>query len=193
MSRRLGPKPLPTVGLRFGKLVALEVAGRNARGNLTYRCRCDCGNEKVIVHRELHRGHTTSCGCVRFSRLRAGLNKLPHGQAAFNLVLGSYKRQAKARDLVFELDIETFRALTSSDCYYCGTPPSQVWCGSTSARINGNYTYNGIDRVDNDRGYVDGNVRPCCGQCNRSKRDLTEAAFLAWLARAYRRLHAQEA
>lgn len=28
---------------------------------------------------------------------------------------------------------------------------------------------NGIDRVDNDKGYVPGNVSPCCWVCNIAK------------------------
>ena len=50
------------VGRRFGRLVVEEFAGRNRRGDMTYRCRCDCGGEKVATKGTLLSGDATSCG-----------------------------------------------------------------------------------------------------------------------------------
>ncbi len=36
----------------------------------------------------------------------------------------------------------------------------------------------GIDRVDNSVGYEVDNCVPCCGVCNRMKRDLTKDQFI---------------
>ena len=55
------------VGQRYGKLTVLSFAGRRPSGKqkkTVWLCRCDCGNEKVIVGAEMKNGHTTSCGCV---------------------------------------------------------------------------------------------------------------------------------
>jgi len=43
--------------------------------------------------------------------------------------------------------------------------------------------YSGLDRVDSSRGYVHGNVVPCCGECNYAKQDLSVDDFLASVAR----------
>lgn len=45
-------------GQRFGRLVAVEYAGRER-----WRCQCDCGNSKLVVTGNLKR-HTRSCGCI---------------------------------------------------------------------------------------------------------------------------------
>ncbi len=45
--------------------------------------------------------------------------------------------------------------------------------------------YNGLDRVDNALGYTPTNVVACCGLCNWIKRDLSQAQFLAAVARIY--------
>lgn len=50
---------------------------------------------------------------------------------------------------------------------------------------NGAYTYNGIDRVDNNKGYTITNSVPCCKDCNFAKRDMTHDEFIAWVTRVF--------
>ncbi len=52
------------IGRRFGRLTVEEFVGRNARGVMRYRCRCDCGGERVATKSELENGRTVSCGCA---------------------------------------------------------------------------------------------------------------------------------
>lgn len=40
---------------------------------------------------------------------------------------------------------------------------------------------NGIDRIDSDLGYVDGNVKSCCFICNRAKGNLSIIDFRKWI------------
>ena len=49
-------------GKRFGKLVVLNVEGKNKGGNYLWRCRCVCGNEVIVAAGHLNDGHTTTCG-----------------------------------------------------------------------------------------------------------------------------------
>lgn len=56
---------LDLAGKRFGRLVAVEVSGRNSTGHYMWLCKCDCGNEKRVGASKLASGHTTSCGCLR--------------------------------------------------------------------------------------------------------------------------------
>lgn len=51
------------VGLRFGRLVVQEKAGRKGK-DVAYRCLCDCGAEKLVVGSSLMNGDTRSCGCL---------------------------------------------------------------------------------------------------------------------------------
>lgn len=53
------------VGRKFGRLKVLEECGRNKQGRITWNCLCDCGNEKVIMGKNLVRGASKSCGCLR--------------------------------------------------------------------------------------------------------------------------------
>lgn len=49
---------------RFGRLIVLECAGKTATGRLRWHCHCDCGNDTVVIGKELRSGHTSSCGCL---------------------------------------------------------------------------------------------------------------------------------
>ena len=49
---------------RFGRLVALEPTDTRPNGNIVWRCRCDCGNEKLASSGDLVQGKVASCGCL---------------------------------------------------------------------------------------------------------------------------------
>lgn len=105
---------------------------------------------------------------------------LPKGVAAFNALVRTMKRSAEKRDYEWELTKEQVACLTKQDCFYCGAEPSQTHNRST---WNGNYVYNGLDRVDNDKSYTVDNVVPCCGTCNGAKSAMTVKEFRAWAVR----------
>ena len=60
-----GSQPMDLRGQVFGRLTALEPAGKDRRGRNTWRCRCECGNEKIVPVVSLTHGVTRSCGCLR--------------------------------------------------------------------------------------------------------------------------------
>lgn len=49
---------------RFGKLIAIKPTEESD----LWLCKCDCGNEKIVSKRNLLRGHTISCGCLKRER-----------------------------------------------------------------------------------------------------------------------------
>ena len=116
---------------------------------------------------------------MKIARVKAGID-LPKGEAAFNMVLRQYKAAAKRRDLSFNLTTEKFRELTKQNCFYCGKIPSQIM---RHPELNGGYTYNGIDRIDNTVGYFLNNCVPCCYTCNRAKGQMTQEEFYNWAER----------
>lgn len=59
-------------GQRFGKLLVLQRAEKppQCRKDSAYwLCRCDCGNERIVLGTNLTSGHTTSCGCKKLRDL----------------------------------------------------------------------------------------------------------------------------
>ena len=129
----------------------------------------------------LKKGTTDSCGCQ--TPMKRSLNaRKEFGEAAFQALYMQYKRNATYRNHEFSLDEETFRQITKMKCFYCGKGPSQI---SKSRFNNGDYVYNGIDRIDSSMGYIESNVVPCCGQCNYAKRDLNIEEFYQWITNLF--------
>jgi hypothetical protein len=52
-------------GKKYGRLTVIERSGSTAQKKALWRCRCDCGNEVVVVGSHLLNGNTHSCGCYK--------------------------------------------------------------------------------------------------------------------------------
>lgn len=50
-------------GRKYGRLTVVENAGY-VNGKISWKCRCDCGNEKIVPSVYLSSGSTKSCGCL---------------------------------------------------------------------------------------------------------------------------------
>jgi hypothetical protein len=174
-------------GVRFGMLTVLAVDrevekykdGKRTHVVRYWLCKCDCGKTKAF--RSTHLTETRkativeSCGCLlpelhRSSAWRAKSRRLG---TAFRRLLDSYKANARHRGLSWELTEEQFRELTQFPCHYSGELPSTV----LKSRCE-EYTYNGIDRVDNTKGYTIENCVTCCHAINLMKLDLSLDRFL---------------
>lgn len=172
-----------SVGDRFGRLVVeadlglFPAYGQQVR---KFRCRCDCGNSYDSGSSPLRAGRARSCGCLAVET--RAQPRLPKGEAAWRVVLRSYRANAKNRGLAFDLSDERARFLLSQDCSYCGSPPSTV---AQTRAGHGSCVYSGLDRVNNALGYVEGNVVPCCARCNTAKMDSGLTEFLDWVRRVY--------
>lgn len=64
-------KSLKLEGQRFGRLVVLDRDGHDNHGHVTWRCLCDCGNEKTVTGISLKKGVTKSCGCLHREMMAA--------------------------------------------------------------------------------------------------------------------------
>lgn len=160
---------LELAGQKFGKLTVIKISHTDIHSRKHWLCKCDCGNEKIINGSKLKSGTTKSCGCLR---------KFPEGIAARNIIMRHHKYNAKRRNLEQALTDEQIIALHKEDCYYCGMPPSNIY---SHPSCNGLYTYSGIDRVDNNKGYTIDNVVPCCDYCNGAKGKKPVEDFMSWL------------
>ena len=57
-------KFIDLTGQKFGRLTVIKRAENKGR-QVSWLCKCECGNEKVIVGSSLKNGATTSCGCLQ--------------------------------------------------------------------------------------------------------------------------------
>lgn len=178
------------IGEKFGRLTLIDIAGYKERGGkrpfkaLYYLCECECGNRKEILWNSLRGGDTKSCGCLQKEICKKNLtdHTKPKGVAAFNSTYKGYKLSARNRGLLFELTKEEFREISQQNCYYGGESPSNICKGHI---LGSDFIYNGIDRIDNTKGYIKGNVVPCCIKCNKIKLDMSLEDFENQITKIY--------
>ncbi len=184
------PKHIDLIGEQFGRLKVISENSRNQRG-VVWNCKCDCGNDKIVSGVDLRKGKTKSCGCLFDEVSKVNLkiahttNKLEYGMASFNQVWYRYNSHARHRNLTFELTKDEFKNFTKQNCYYCGVEPKQI---QTSLGMNGEYIYNGVDRIDSNLGYNMGNCVACCGRCNEAKMSENQTDFINWIEKVYKNL-----
>lgn len=182
MKQFLG-KAKDITGEKFGRLMAIKRVGSNPKNKLAkWLCKCECGKEKIVEGHYLRRGSTKSCGCLNTETVTM-MNKkraLKPGLANMRELIKGYKASAKRRGIEYNLTEEQFAEITKKDCYYCGGKPKNK---SDNKECNGSYVYNGIDRIDNNKGYTIGNIVPCCHICNGAKCKLTLQEFRDWIKR----------
>lgn len=180
------------IGKRFGKWVVVEnlpskhgvTSGGFKKVERVSLCVCDCGTKKQVLSRSLLRGQSVSCGCGRKEACR-NLHILPKGEASLNRVLDAYKSNAAKRKIPFNLSKDFIKSIIKEDCFYCGTPPNNHQKNSCG---NGDLIYSGLDRKDNNIGYEENNVVPCCSMCNTAKRHHSLEDFKAWVIKAYEKI-----
>ena len=138
------------VGQKFGRLTVEAFSGANKWGNALWKCRCECGNEKVAQSALLLSNQVGSCGCLA----KAGHFKRQHSAcytpeySAWNNIKG---RTANPNHKSFK------------DYGARGIKMCEEWMNSFSAflehvghRPSRNHS---IDRIDNNLGYIPGNIR----------------------------------
>ena len=191
-------KLIDLTGKKFGRLTVIkrDYSRNNKRvRNAYWLCKCECGNEKIIRDDSLRKGLTKSCGCWAREWAREWVKKyskfpkLGYGISNMRRIIYSYKKHAKKRGLEWDLTEEQFKEIAQQDCYYCGVKPNNI---GKIPKTHGEYTYNGIDRIDNNKGYTIDNIVPCCKRCNIAKNNSTLQKFQDWIKRVYDNLKRKE-
>lgn len=179
------PQFIDLTGKKFGRLYVIKriswEKGKEHR-QARWLCKCDCGNFAIVTGWPLRNGRTKSCGCYKREKILQ--QKIEPGKAIFNQLYNSYKIHSKRYKIKFSFDLtkNEFKKLTKQNCFYCNKKPSQIL---KSRHNNGDYIYNGIDRLDNRQGYIIGNCVSCCKVCNMMKKDLGIEEFLKYIETIY--------
>ena len=57
--------PENLVGDKFGRLTITAISHRDKYSHVHVKCKCDCGNEKIVRYNSLRDCFTRSCGCLQ--------------------------------------------------------------------------------------------------------------------------------
>ena len=171
----------------------IEHVGKDKRGKHLWLCKCDCGNEKIVVGDNLSSGKSNSCGCL-LHEITGKCNKYGYYKDREEAILRVQYSHLKRRNKKFigeVMSFEEFVIKSKSPCFYCGLEYSRelqdrrnetICMGLVSDII---VKCNGIDRVDSNIGYTSENTVSCCKYCNTAKSTMTVENFKNWIIRLY--------
>lgn len=142
-------------GRSFGQLVVLRFVGRNTRRHAVWEARCACGNLVLVAAPQLSIGDTRSCGCLQRATL-VNRNKRSEKTLA-GTKIREYRSWISAKRRCLEptdKDYPRYGAL--------GVTFSSDWADSFEAfyqHVGDRPPGTTLDRIDNGKGYVPGNVK----------------------------------
>ena len=160
---------------KYDHLIGVTIGCRTVLQSLPrslFEVKCiDCGHLSVQRGIDLALLESRECQNCKIS------NRNPNLNTAFLRTRGN----AKTRNLEFSISRSYYESIAKNNCYYCNQEPKQDGQGSVERCPN----YNGLDRINPNRGYVEGNVVSCCKYCNYAKHDLSIKDFEDWLTKCY--------
>lgn len=173
------PKSIDLTGKFFNKWQVLKLESSRNKV-LYYLCRCECGTERPVRGTHLTSGHSISCGCS-FKHTDPDGPRLASAKMIF-------RKGYSDGDLLFE----EFLVLSQKKCAYCDASPSNRYNaflhkGRESTQFskdNGDFIYNGLDRIDSNYPHNKNNLVPCCSICNYAKSNMSVGDFKDWILRA---------
>ena len=144
-------------GCKFGRLTVEKRSGSNKRNEAMWLCKCDCGNEKIVVGKLLRNGHTKSCGCLRPDVITK------HGFAKHNQVDRLYRVWKQIRCRCYNPKVKEYKYYGGRGIKMC-----EEWDDYSNFRewaLDNGYDENAkwgdctIDRIDSNKNYEPNNCR----------------------------------
>lgn len=176
---------LDLVGQKYNKLKVIFYS----ESNENCICLCECGNKITVDLKYLKSNRAKSCGCLSLPEVRKiQLENVHISNIKYEPRIASARRVWK-RYKKQGLSFENFYRLSQENCFYCNCLPiynkyNEASMSKNSLLLNikdGDFYYNGLDRVDSLKGYTIDNIVPCCIKCNMAKQDRSLEDFYKWV------------
>ena len=169
-----GGKKYDATGQRYGKLLVVEHSHSKhyptSKNTIQHwKCLCDCGNTTIVSISSLRWGSSRSCGCTRAENIeRLRLKRLARNPRKGMSKTHRYKLWQSAKERAAKLgrdfDIEIDDVVIPTHCPILGIPLERgkgvMHAGSPQ-----------LDRIDNSKGYVKGNVAVISQRANSIKQN----------------------
>jgi hypothetical protein len=160
------------------KKTGIKLFGKYINNKTKTRFMCICGNIFCIKPVHILSGHTKSCGCLWHRTGKNGTRWLGYEEISKNF-FNTVERNAKARDLKFDIDIKYMWKLfikQKRKCALSGVPIR--FANSNKDRTK--YCSASLDRINSKKGYVKNNVQWVHKDINKMKRTMKDDDFLQW-------------
>ena len=158
-------------GQTFNRLYVIKYIGRNRHNQPEFLCRCECGNEKKIRSDSITTGHTKSCGCdvIKNGRKnrKCAVGDIPN--SFWNKFYNGAILRGKEWSITPEYLWETYKN-QNGRCAISG-----VELSFDKGKVRGNAS---LDRIDNSKGYIEGNIWIISKTLNLMKGELDLNLFI---------------
>lgn len=124
-------------------------------------CKCECGNEKIVYQTHLTQGNTNSCKMINCPFVKSG--EVHHQWNGIGEISGgklySIKNGAKKRGIGFNITKEYMWELFIKQNRKCALSGVNLTFGiNIGLEENKEKVTASLDRIDNTKGYIEGNV-----------------------------------
>lgn len=162
---------------RFGELLTTSKWFRNAKKEICWECICDCGKTLSVRSGDLCSGNSKTCGHNKNnigskSRRWTGCGEIS-GQFWTALV-----KSAELRNIPFNIDIQYINDLWIKQNGRCALTNRPLKFAPRVNKSSHRETDASIDRIDNTKGYIKGNVQWVHKDVNRMKWVLDNDTFI---------------
>ncbi len=141
------------VGKRFGKWTVLKFSHKVKLNPKEYKnyylCRCDCGNERLVMRSNLLKAISTSCGCGRIEQTKQ--KRTTHGQSSKRI----YQTWQNMKERCFNPKRARYKSYGGRGITMCEEWRNDFKAFYDWAMANGYKDNLTIDRID-----VNGNYEP---------------------------------
>lgn len=149
---------LDIVGKTFGLLTVIEFAYTNRHKQSMWRCKCECGNERIVSGSHLVSGRSKSCGCLKIKlRTERGTT---HGMRHTRI----YKIWTGMKSRCYNPSVSCFkdyggRGITVCDEWKNSFESFYEWAIANGYNPNVKWSECTIDRIDVNGNYEPSNCR----------------------------------
>jgi len=190
------------IGYKVGKIEVIKFKDsifkiKYNRYDYIFICKCECGNECEFIYRNLitkqtKKNNSLCCNECKKKKMIGNTVNIKYEtdlEAHVGIVYSNYKSRAKKKKIDFLINFEDFKKLLLQACHYCGQEPKNIRIDRTKSKKGlSRECLNGLDRIDSEKGYIHSNIYPCCEDCNKAKRNLSEKQFLQLIKSIYENL-----
>ena len=157
-------------GNKYGRLEVLSLSHVKREKNQSiymWTCKCECGVVKEIRYQSLASGSSKSCGCLRAEVCSStGKSNKTHGKRNTKEYKLWDSAKQRARKYNKEFNIELSDIVIPDMC-----PIFLMPIDKALTKLSNNSP--SLDRVDNTKGYIKGNVCVISNKANSLLRDIT--------------------
>lgn len=160
-------------GKKINKLTFITYVKNDKFGKALWKCKCDCGKEKILNASAIKAHLTTSCGCNKQKSLRKGYEEI---SGAFWKKL---QRSAISRNIEFTITLKEAWDIYTQQNKKCALSGVDLIMFSNNDVCRKQTA--SPDRIDSSKGYTKNNFQWVHKRVNRMKNILSTDEFLFWV------------